>query len=121
MRIAPSGSFSVAGNVFFFFLSSGYHRDLHNKAHSFPTRRSSDLFMLHSLSSKSLASQSSSSGWLGGCPKRPKSLGDSASPWPKCCCHSRFASTRDGKGLSRDTIHFANSVRRPVVFGERDA
>src|SRR5213075_3302972 len=27
----------------FFFQGSGDHRDLHNKAHSFPTRRSSDL------------------------------------------------------------------------------
>src|SRR5213075_1730279 len=27
----------------FLFYGSGHHRDLHNKAHSFPTRRSSDL------------------------------------------------------------------------------
>src|SRR5213075_1642323 len=31
-------------NIFFFFFKGyGDHRDLHNKAHSFPTRRSSDL------------------------------------------------------------------------------
>src|SRR5881409_698836 len=31
--------------LFFFFYSSGHHRDLHVRLHSFPTRRSSDLIL----------------------------------------------------------------------------
>src|SRR5213075_3037758 len=34
----------------FLFYGSGHHRDLHNKAHSFPTRRSSDLPLIRPLS-----------------------------------------------------------------------
>ena len=38
----------------------------------------------------SAASQSSSSGWVGGLPIRPKSLGVSTSPRPKCESQARF-------------------------------
>src|SRR5881398_1605696 len=34
---------SIADEYGFFFYCYGYHRDLHVKRHSFPTRRSSDL------------------------------------------------------------------------------
>src|SRR5213075_3533069 len=33
--------------ILFFFYCYSHHRDLHNKAHSFPTRRSSDLDFDH--------------------------------------------------------------------------
>ena len=48
----------------------------------------------HPLWMNSTASQSSSSGWVGGSPRVPNSLGVGTSPVPKWCCHSRFAMTR---------------------------
>src|SRR5262245_22976408 len=70
--------------------------------HPFPTRRSSDLvtrsrcrgFWRQPPRTNSRASQSSSSGWLGGSPSRPRSLAVVTSPRPKCCCQTRLTITR---------------------------
>ena len=57
------------------------------------------------------ASQSSSSGWVGRSPLKPKSLGVRTSPSPKWCCQTRLTMTRHESGLS--------TVDHPV--GERPA
>ena len=56
--------------------------------------------MLQPRSANSTASQSSSSGWVGGSPWRPKSFGVRTIPSPKCPCQMRFTITRASSGLS---------------------
>src|SRR3974377_2352355 len=48
------------------------------------------------------ASQSSSSGWLGGSPWLPKSSAVFTNPVPKHCCQKRVTATRAGGGGPRD-------------------
>jgi hypothetical protein len=61
------------------------------------------------------ASQSSSSGCVGGSPIRPKSLGVRTRPWPKCCCQTRLTITRAVSGFAGLAIHCASpSLRREV-------
>src|SRR5215471_21788787 len=59
----------------------------------------------------SVASQSSSSGWLGGSPCEPKSSAVLTIPVPKYCCQYWFTATRAGSGLDGSRIHFANPKR----------
>jgi hypothetical protein len=73
-------------------------------------------------SMKSRASQSSSSGCVGGSPWAPKSLGVRTIPWPKCQAQTRLTRTRAVSGLSRAVNHFARAARRlaagtPAKFG----
>ena len=60
------------------------------------------------------ARKSSNSGWVGGSPKRPKSLALATSPRPKWCCQSRLTITRQASGFEGSVIHRANAKRRPV-------
>jgi hypothetical protein len=53
----------------------------------------------HPLSTKSTASQSSSSGWVGHSPWEPRSSGVRASPCPKKSFHCRFTKTRAVRGF----------------------
>ena len=69
--------------------------------------------VLQPSSSSRLASQSSSSGWLGGSARRPKSLGVRTRPDPKWCIQTRLTQTRLVKGLAGSTIALASS-RRPL-------
>src|SRR5439155_10808175 len=66
----------------------------------------------------SLASQSSSSGWLGRSPWTPKSSVVFTSPVPKNVCQKRFTVARAVSGLSGETIQFATARRfRGASFG----
>src|SRR5262249_48796561 len=64
----------------------------------------------------SLASQSSSSGCVGGVPRLPKLLVERTMPRPKWCCQTRLTITRAVSGLSLLAIQFANASRRPEVL-----
>ena len=64
-----------------------------------------------------LASQSSSSGWLGRSPSRPKSLGVPTRPRPKWYCQTRLTITRVESGLSGRLSQRARASRRPVERG----
>src|SRR5665213_3265036 len=64
------------------------------------------------LAISSLASQSRSSGCVGGSPWRPKSLGVRTRPAPKCHCQIRLTRTRATSGLSFDVSQFARIARR---------
>ena len=72
---------------------------------------------LHPRRTNSFASQSRSSGWLGGSPSRPKSLGVPASPRPKWYCQIRLTITRVESGLSLPLIQRASASLRPVDCG----
>ena len=63
---------------------------------------------------KSLASQSSSSGWLGFSPSLPKSPGVSTRPRPKWCSQKRLTSTRPVSGCVPSVRRLAKASRRPV-------
>ena len=63
----------------------------------------------------SVASQSSSSGWLGGSPWAPKSSTVFTSPVPKSICQSRLTATRAVSGLAGSTSQRA----RPSRSGRR--
>ncbi len=76
-------------------------------------------FMLHPRATNSDASQSSSSGWLGGDPCVPKSLSVSTRPRPKYSCHMRLTATRAVSGFFGSTIHFARSSRVYLSFGRQ--
>ena len=79
-------------------------------------------FKLQPWSMKSLASQSSSSGWDGGSPCRPKSLGVRTSASPKCQPQTRLTRTRAVRGLSAAVNQVASAARRfsgePLVAGK---
>ena len=66
-------------------------------------------------STKSRASQASSSGCVGGVPARPKLSVERTIPRPKYSCHRRLTITRAVNGLSLSAIHLANSRRSPIV------
>src|SRR5436305_2097958 len=57
------------------------------------------------------ASQSSSSGWLGGSPWAPKSSAVFTKPVPKNCCQNRFTATRAVSGCSGLTSQRARPRR----------
>ncbi len=59
----------------------------------------------------SVASQSSSSGWLGGSPWAPKSSTVFTSPVPKSICQSRLTATRAVSGLAGSTSQRASASR----------
>src|SRR6266478_2207710 len=59
----------------------------------------------------SAASQSSSSGCVGGEPWAPKSFSVSTRPRPKYCCQRRLTVTRAVSGLAGSTIQRARSRR----------
>ena len=59
----------------------------------------------------SVASQSSSSGWLGGSPWAPKSSTVFTSPVPKSICQSRLTATRAVSGLAGSTSQRARPSR----------
>ena len=63
----------------------------------------------------SVASQSSSSRWLGGAPFTPKLSGVATIPSPKWCSQSRLTSTRAVSGWPGWVSHWANARRRPLV------
>src|SRR4051812_25184597 len=62
----------------------------------------------------SVASQSSSSGWLGPPPCEPKPSAVSPTPAPKCSCQARLTATRAVSGLAGSTSQRANPRR---LFG----
>ena len=68
-------------------------------------------FMSHLRSMNSTASQSSSSGCVGGSPCVPKSSLVSTRPLPKCCAQMRFIVTRAVSGLFGSTSQFARPRR----------
>ena len=72
-------------------------------------------FTLQSRAMNSLASQSSSSGWVGSSPNRPKSFGVRTIPRPKWCWKIRFAITRAVNGCDGSVSQRANARRRPDV------
>ena len=84
-----------------------------------PSTRSGDgsPCWLQSRSMNSQASQSSSSGWLGGVPCVPKSLSVSTRPRPKYACQIRFTATLAVSGLRRSTSQRARSMRSGGVPG----
>src|SRR5256885_16213053 len=57
------------------------------------------------------ASQSSSSGWLGGTPCAPKSSNPLEIPCPNKSAHKRLTITLAVSGLSLEVIHWARSSR----------
>ncbi len=65
----------------------------------------------------SCASQSSSSGCEGFVPLRPKSLGVSTRPVPKCPCQMRFTITRAVSGFCGLAIQSASARRRSLLGG----
>ena len=67
----------------------------------------------------SVASQSSSSGWLGNSPCVPKSSAVRTSPTPKTDCHKRFTVTRAGSGLAGSTNQRASPSRLRGRSGDR--
>ena len=62
------------------------------------------------------ASQSSSSGWVGGLPRVPKFDGVATIPRPKWCCHTRLTITRAVRGLCGEVSQSASSSR-PLSLG----
>ena len=74
--------------------------------------------MLQPDSISSTASQSSSSGWLGRLPLRPKSKTVSTSGRPKCRIQMWLTATRAVSGLSRLVIHAARALP-PAGAGRR--
>jgi hypothetical protein len=71
--------------------------------------------MLQPRRTNSTASQSSSSGCVGGSPIFPKFSSVDTMPRPKCFCHSRLTMTRAVSGLSGEAIQRASASRRPDV------
>ena len=71
---------------------------------------------LQPCSTNQRASQSSSSGWVGGSPIVPKSLGVRTRPTPKWYCQTRLTITRAVSGLSRSVNHRASVSRRREVL-----
>ena len=71
--------------------------------------------MLQPESMSSTASQSSSAGWVGGLPLRPKSNTVGTSGVPKCRIQMWLTATRAVSGLSRSAIQRARASRRPVL------
>src|SRR5438034_7125929 len=69
-------------------------------------------FILHPLRMNSVASQSSSSGWLGEVALNPKLSDVGARPTPKCHCQIRLTMRRAKTGLSGDAIQRAKAMRR---------
>ena len=69
----------------------------------------------------SVASQSSSSGWLGASPSVPKFSLVLLRPVPKNSCQYRLICTRAVKGLSVRTSHFAKSRRFFIVAAPKTA
>ena len=66
----------------------------------------------------STASQSSSSGCVGGSPILPKFSSVATMPRPKCFCQRRLTMTRAVSGFSREPIHFGQrqpAARRAAV------
>ena len=76
------------------------------------TRRRSVWRSDHWWAMRSRASQSSNSGWEGGLPLWPKSLGVVTRPALKQSCQSRLTMTRAVRGLSGAVIHAARAERR---------
>src|SRR5262245_29740696 len=70
-----------------------------------------------SFATKLHASQSSSSGFVGRLPMRPKSLAVATRPSPKWCCQIRLTITRAVNGFCLSVIQRASQRRRPVVAG----
>ena len=66
-----------------------------------------------------MASQSSSSGWLGRSPWVPKSSLVSTSPCPKYCSQMRFTVTRGVNGLFSSTSQRASPSRFGIAFSGR--
>ena len=54
---------------------------------------------------------SSSSGWVGSMPMRPKSFGLATRPWPKVQSQRRLTMLRQKSGLSREVMALASSAR----------
>src|SRR5436190_21460759 len=76
-------------------------------------------FNLQPLRINSVASQSSSSGCVGGSPRLPKSLGVATMPRPRWCCQSRLTMTRATRPPAPDRVsvsHSASAVRRYEVL-----
>ena len=71
--------------------------------------------MLQPLSISSAASQSRSSGCVGGLPFRPKSKTVGTSGVPRCRAQRWFTATRAVSGLRRSVIHSASALRRPLL------
>ena len=69
------------------------------------------LFRLQPDEMNSVASQSSSSGWDGGSPWRPKFSGVATRPRPKSCCQAALTATRAERGLAGSTSQRARSCR----------
>src|SRR5262252_8568096 len=71
--------------------------------------------MLQPDSMNSAASQSSSSGCVGGAPLRPKSKTLGTIGLPKCLAQMWLTATRAGNGLRQSVNQVASAVRRPVL------
>ena len=70
--------------------------------------------MLQPLRTNSVASQSSSSGWEGGVPERPKFDGLLTMPRPKCRSQMWFTITRAVSGWFGCVNQRAKARRRPL-------
>ena len=70
--------------------------------------------MLQPRLTNSVASQSSSSGWVGGSPDRPKLEGLGTSPRPKCLSQTWFTMTREVSGCPGWVSQRARASRRPL-------
>ena len=66
---------------------------------------------------KSAASQSSSSGWVGGVPRRPKSEGVGTIGLPKWCCQIRLTITRAARSRGGPSVSQRARASRPLPVG----
>ncbi len=76
-----------------------------------------NFLMSQPLSRNSTASQSSSSGWLGGSPVTPKSPVVRTIPVPNTCCQNRLTVTRAVSGFSGRSSHSASPSRLCGISG----
>src|SRR3954452_13084328 len=67
------------------------------------------------------ASQSSSSGWVGGAPRSPKSDGVGTIGLPKWCCQIRLTITRAARGRGGPSVSHRARARRTLPDSGRAA